>query len=75
MNIYPQTASRTFPSEQLHADLLVAGGGLAGLCAALAAARDGLHVVLNPGPTGTRRQCVQRGSPVGQRRHIAYGQQ
>lgn len=46
MNIYPQTASRTFPSEQLHADLLVAGGGLAGLCAALAAARDGLQVVL-----------------------------
>lgn len=30
----------------MHADLLVAGGGLAGLCAALAAARDGLHVVL-----------------------------
>ena len=28
MNIYPQTASRVFPSEQLHADLLVAGGGL-----------------------------------------------
>lgn len=46
MNIYPQTASRTFPSEHLHADLLVAGGGLAGLCAALAAARDGLQVVL-----------------------------
>lgn len=74
MNIYPQTASRTFPSEQLHADLLVAGGGLAGLCAAPAAAVDGLHVVLIQ-TDRYWRQCVQRGSPVGQRRHIAYGQQ
>ena len=46
MNIYPQTESRTFPRQTLHADLVVAGGGLAGLCAALAAARDGLQVVL-----------------------------
>ncbi|WP_171997910.1 FAD-dependent oxidoreductase [Cronobacter sp. JZ38] len=46
MNIFPRSADRTFPEEHLHADLLVAGGGLAGLCAALAAARDGLHVIL-----------------------------
>ncbi|WBU50111.1 FAD-dependent oxidoreductase [Kosakonia pseudosacchari] len=46
MKIFPQTDARTFPTQQLHADLLVAGGGLAGLCAALAAARDGLQVVL-----------------------------
>ena len=46
MNIFPRSANRTFPQEHLHADLLVAGGGLAGLCAALAAARDGLHVIL-----------------------------
>ncbi|WP_437889357.1 FAD-dependent oxidoreductase [Phytobacter sp. V91] len=46
MNIYPQTGTRTFPSKQLNADLVVAGGGLAGLCAALAAAREGLQVVL-----------------------------
>ncbi len=46
MNIYPQTGTRTFPMASLHTDLVVAGGGLAGLCAALAAARDGLQVVL-----------------------------
>ncbi len=46
MNVFPRSADRTFPEEQLHADLLVAGGGLAGLCAALAAARDGLQVIL-----------------------------
>ncbi|CCJ86089.1 hypothetical protein BN133_2466 [Cronobacter dublinensis 582] len=46
MNIFPRSADRTFPQEHLHADLLVAGGGLAGLCAALAAARDGLQVIL-----------------------------
>ena len=46
MQIFPQTDARTFPQQKLTADLLVAGGGLAGLCAALAAARDGLKVVL-----------------------------
>jgi len=46
MNIYPHSDARTFPTTRLEADLLVAGGGLAGLCAALAAARDGLNVVL-----------------------------
>lgn len=46
MKIFPQTDARVFPIQHLHADLLVAGGGLAGLCAALAAARDGLQVVL-----------------------------
>lgn len=46
MKIYPPNDARTFPVSALEADLLVAGGGLAGLCAALAAARDGLNVVL-----------------------------
>jgi len=46
MKIYPPNDARTFPVSTLKADLLVAGGGLAGLCAALAAARDGLNVVL-----------------------------
>ena len=46
MKIFPHTDARAFPTRQLHADLVVAGGGLAGLCAALAAARDGLEVVL-----------------------------
>lgn len=30
----------------LHTDLCVVGGGLAGLCAAIAAAREGIRVVL-----------------------------
>lgn len=46
MQIFAQTDARSFPHRQLQTDLLVAGGGLAGLCAALAAARDGLQVVL-----------------------------
>ena len=46
MKIYPQNDARTFPVTRLETDLLVAGGGLAGVCAALAAARDGLNVVL-----------------------------
>jgi len=46
MNIYPPCESRTFPVQPMHADFVVAGGGLAGLCAALAAARRGLEVIL-----------------------------
>ncbi|MEW7314773.1 FAD-dependent oxidoreductase [Buttiauxella gaviniae] len=46
MQIFQQTNAREFPQQHLKTDLLVAGGGLAGLCAALAAARDGLQVVL-----------------------------
>ncbi len=46
MKIFSQTDNRTFPAKPLQADLLVAGGGLAGLCAALAAARAGLTVIL-----------------------------
>lgn len=37
---------RDFASKQMQADLVVAGGGLSGVCAAIAAARKGLGVVL-----------------------------
>lgn len=46
MKIFNQTDSRAFPTQPLRTDLLVAGGGLAGLCAALAAARAGIDVIL-----------------------------
>ena len=46
MQTFSAQNARHFPQQQLSADLLVAGGGLAGVCAALAAARDGLQVVL-----------------------------
>ncbi|PIF20690.1 FAD-dependent oxidoreductase [Candidatus Pantoea floridensis] len=46
MQIFSSQNARDFPQQQLQADLLVAGGGLAGVCAALAAAREGLSVVL-----------------------------
>ena len=37
---------RAFETKQLQADLCVVGGGMAGLCAALAAARNGVQTVL-----------------------------
>ena len=46
MQTFSSQNARHFPEQKLQADLLVAGGGLAGVCAALAAARDGLQVVL-----------------------------
>ncbi len=38
--------SRSFRTEEIKADFVVAGGGLAGVCSAIAAARDGLRTVL-----------------------------
>nr|WP_262264575.1 FAD-dependent oxidoreductase [Pantoea dispersa] len=46
MQTFSSQAARAFPLQSLHADVLVAGGGLAGVCAALAAARAGQQVVL-----------------------------
>jgi hypothetical protein len=37
---------RSFPYISLEADLVVVGGGLSGVCCALTAARQGLHVIL-----------------------------
>ena len=38
--------NRTFTNVVLNADYVVAGGGLTGVCSAIAAAREGLRVVL-----------------------------
>lgn len=37
---------RTLREQRIDADLVVVGGGLSGICAAIVAARSGLHVVL-----------------------------
>lgn len=42
----PAADSRDFRTERLAADLVVVGGGLAGSCAAITAARAGIRVVL-----------------------------
>ncbi len=41
-----ELAGRTARKEILHADLVVTGGGIAGVCAALAAAREDIKVIL-----------------------------
>ncbi|WP_436970193.1 hypothetical protein [Lelliottia amnigena] len=73
MKIYPPNDARTFPVSALEADLLVAGGGLAGLCAALAAARD-VECRPDSGPPCIGRKCLQRSAPLGQWRDVAHGQ-
>ncbi len=42
----PFSGNRSLTSQNLSADLLVVGGGMAGICAAITAARQGLEVVL-----------------------------
>lgn len=40
------TTARQLKETNLHADLVVVGGGLAGVCCAIAAAREGIDVIL-----------------------------
>ncbi|WP_091527794.1 FAD-dependent oxidoreductase [Microlunatus soli] len=44
--VEPATGSRSYRTEQLTAGLAIVGGGLAGTCAAITAARAGVEVVL-----------------------------
>jgi FAD dependent oxidoreductase len=47
MIVHPESSStRTLKTVTLNADLVVAGGGVAGVCAAITAARAGIRVVL-----------------------------
>ncbi len=46
MIIEQATNRRELQAVELHADLVIVGGGLAGTCCAIAAAREGLKVVL-----------------------------
>ena len=46
MDISPPVDKRNFLNVDLKADFVVVGGGLAGFCAAVGAARDGLSVIL-----------------------------
>jgi hypothetical protein len=46
MHLNPPTSARTLRTERVAADLVVVGGGLAGVCAAITAARAGIDVVL-----------------------------
>jgi hypothetical protein len=46
MNIHPPTPSRELRVETIGSDLVVIGGGIAGVCAAITAARAGLQVTL-----------------------------
>lgn len=40
------TGQRSFPGKNIDVDLVIAGGGLSGVCSAITAARQGLKVVL-----------------------------
>lgn len=46
MTVYPFNKGRKLGTEEISASLVVTGGGLAGVCAALAAARRGVKVCL-----------------------------
>lgn len=60
---------RTVREEEVHYDIAVIGGGLAGTCAAIAAARLGQARRAGQQPARPGRQCQQRGPSLGLRRH------
>src|SRR6202789_463726 len=45
-SINTSSSTRALPRNELSSDLIVAGGGLSGICAAVTAARQGIHVIL-----------------------------
>lgn len=46
MQVHAPTDHRMFLTEQIDCDLIVVGGGMAGTCCAITAARAGVHVIL-----------------------------
>jgi thioredoxin reductase len=61
-------------SLHLTPDLAIAGGGLAGTCAAITAAREGLQVVFDSGPAGAGWQCFERSKVMDTGCYIAHGE-
>ncbi len=75
MQIEPAVDSRQLKTIESECDLVVVGGGLAGVCCAITAARAGIIGHADPGPAGAGRQLVQRGAALGAGRDLAHGQQ
>ncbi|MEM9084103.1 MAG: FAD-dependent oxidoreductase, partial [Planctomycetota bacterium] len=46
MNVEGPSSARSFRTERIESDLVVVGGGMAGVCCAIAAAREGVRVTL-----------------------------
>ncbi len=70
----PPASGRELATERLSADLVVVGGGMAGTCCALTAARAGVRVVLCR--TGRSWVATRRASAVvGAGCDFAHGEQ
>lgn len=62
--------SKKSPDEKLVADVVIAGGGLGGVAAALAALRNGLRVILTEETDWIGGQITQQGVPPDEHRWI-----
>jgi heterodisulfide reductase subunit A-like polyferredoxin len=60
---------------EISAGFIVVGGGMAGTCAAITAARKGVKVSIGSGPAGIGRKWFERSSPVDFGSNLAHGQQ
>ena len=80
-NKIPRMLSEPFSPEvrapktkRIDSDLVIVGGGLAGTCGAITAARAGIKVVLVQDRPVLGRQRQQRSPALGPRRDLAHGQ-
>jgi heterodisulfide reductase subunit A-like polyferredoxin len=67
------TGERALPLTVIDSDLVVIGGGLAGVCCAITAARAGIKVVLVQDRSVLGGQLQQRGKVVDIGRYLAHG--
>jgi flavin-dependent dehydrogenase len=68
------TQARGSLQVKYKADLAIVGGGMAGVCSAITAARAGIKVVLIQDRPDSGRKCIKRGPSLDPRCHFSHGQ-
>jgi flavin-dependent dehydrogenase len=66
--------TRAIRIVDLKVDLVVVGGGMAGVCTSITAARAGIRGLVGSRQACPRRECFKRSEIVDIRGYLAYGE-